>query len=112
MPKNNHTPGPWKSVELKTDYLIKTRDGCVIAHVRKFSESAPMAPQALPNARLINNAPKLLAALKQCYMVLYGDGANTFEEQILVDGTLFLKGEQKKMYDLLTSIDPIDHHIE
>lgn len=112
MKRNSHTTAPWKKVENKTGFQIKTHDGCVIAYVVKFLETAPMAPQAEPNARLIQNAPRLLESLKQCYLVLYGDATNTFDEQILTDSTLFLKGEQKKMYDLLTSIEPIDHHIE
>ena len=60
-----HTPGKWKAVALKNGWAIKAKSGCVLAGVSKFPDGAELAPQCLPNARLIAAAPDMLAALRE-----------------------------------------------
>ena len=60
-----HAAGPWKLTTLKGSrgHLIKSKSGCLIASVEQYPESAPLAPECLPNAQLIQQAPRLLESL-------------------------------------------------
>ncbi len=63
----SHTSAPWKLTTLKNNrgHIIRSKSGCLIAYVEQYPQDASLAPQCLPNAKLIQQAPKLLEALEE-----------------------------------------------
>lgn len=62
-----HTAGPWKLTTLKGSrgHLIKSKSGCLSASVEQYPADALLAPECLPNAQLIQQAPAMLESLKE-----------------------------------------------
>lgn len=61
-----HTPGPWR---IHGDLYIEADDNLILARVEKFMSINGHATQKA-NQRLIAAAPDLLAALKECVIVM------------------------------------------
>ena len=66
-----HAPGPWKVTKNSHGWFLKTKDGCIIGGVNRYPETALLASQCEPNARLIAAAPEILEALVA--MVVYAN---------------------------------------
>lgn len=76
-----HTSGPWKLIKTAKGWLLKTKDGCVIGGINRFPDTAEMASQCEPNAKLAVTAPELLEALEGLEAVGYlNDSFCAFKE--------------------------------
>lgn len=85
---SKHTPGPWKLATRKEGWVVKTRDGCVLAGVSQFPPPAEMAPQCEFNARLIAAAPELLEALKKARRFVLSSNDPVGLELIEIDSAI------------------------
>ena len=95
-----HTPGPWKLNRNAHGWYLKTKCGCVLGGINRFPDTAELASQCEPNARLIAASPDMLDALKASRAILasiLGTDAESIiiAEQVAIIDAAIAKAEAK-----------------